>query len=193
MINLDTVRAHVTAIGDLLNLPFAHPDAYEDLDDAALREHVAAHLRAALENGDVPAPPGTEKAPGAEGVLADYLAALRDLTDDEVKALDAAWDAARGGAWDAVLDTARIAAWDAADRAAVRDVAQVALRVAARSVAGSAAWGAAWYAALAVVVADLVGQHGLTREHLDTLTAPARTIPRLAKIIEWALPTESAR
>ena len=188
MINLDTVRAHVTAIGDLLNLPFAHPDAYEDLDDAALREHVAAHLRAALENGDVPAPPGTEKAPGAEGVLADYLAALRDLTDDEVKALAVAWGAARGrGARDAALDTARNAAWDAADRAAVRDVAQVALRVAARSVAGSAAWGAAWYAALAVVVADLVGQYGLTREHLDTLTAPARAVPRLAKIIDRAL------
>ena len=187
MINLDVVRAHVTAIGDLLNLPFAHPDAYEGLDDAALREHVAAHLRAALENGDVPAPPGTEKAPGAEGVLADYLAALRDLTDDEVKALAVAWGAARGrGARDAALDTARNAAWDAADRAAMRDAVQVALRVAAQSVAPPGV-AAAWYAALAVVVADLVGQYGLTREHLDTLTAPARAVPRLAKIIDRAL------
>ena len=119
-------------------------------------------------------------------MLADYLAALRDLTDDEVKALTVAWGAARGGAWDAALDTARIAAWDAADRAAMRDAVQVALRVAAQSVAPPGV-AAAWYAALAVVVADLVGQYGLTREHLDTLTAPARAVPRLAKIIDRAL------
>ena len=115
---------------------------------------------------------------GPQGeALADYLDALRDLTDAEVEAMDATRNASRTNTW---------VAWDAA-----RDVAYT---------TRNAAWIAAWAvshavhaaiqdAALAVVVADLVGQHGLTREHLDTLTAPARTIPRLAKIIEWALPT----
>ena len=49
------------------------------------------------------------------------------------------------------LDAARDAAWDAA---------------------GVAAWDAAWGAAWGAVVSDLVGQHGLTQEHVDTLMAP---------------------
>ena len=77
------------------------------------------------------------------------------LTAAEAKDLDAAWvaarvaarDAARDAALDAALDAAWVAAWDAA---------------------WDAAWGAAWGA----VVSDLVGQHGLTQEHVDTLMAP---------------------
>ena len=85
------------------------------------------------------------------------------LTAAEAKDLDAArdaaWGAARGAAWDA----ARAAAWDAA-RAAAWD--------AAWDAAWGAAWDAAWDAAWAAVVSDLVGHHGLTQEHVDTLMAP---------------------
>ena len=69
------------------------------------------------------------------------------LTVDEAQQLAAAWDAARDAAWDA----ARVAAWDAA-------------RVAARD------------AARALVVRDLIGQHGFTQEHYDTLTGPWRKV-----------------
>ena len=120
------------------------------------------------------------------------LDALRDLTGAEVKTLaaawvaaldatsDAPWNAAWGAAWDATLDATldavRAAALDAA-RAATLDAGRVAVR------------GAAQGGALALVVADLVGRHGLTRDHLDILTGPARTIPRLSTIIDRALPT----
>ena len=70
------------------------------------------------------------------------------------------------------LVTARIAAWDAA-----WDAARVAARGAAWGAAWDAARGAASDAALALVVRDLIGQHGFTQEHYDTLTAPwARVI-----------------
>ena len=108
---------------------------------------------------------------------------LRDLTDAEVEALVAARDATLDAPWVA----ARNAAWNAA-------------RIAGRSAAWGAAWGsvrsAVWDAALdaaldaarALVVADLVGQYGLTRGHLDVLTGPARTVPRLSTIIDRAPP-----
>jgi hypothetical protein len=71
--------------------------------------------------------------------------------------------AARAAAWNAAqYATARYAAWDAA-----RDAA-------ARGPARHAAWDVRdnSLAALAAVVADLVGQHGLTQDHIDTLMAP---------------------
>ncbi|MGB1224867.1 MAG: hypothetical protein ACPHCN_12085 [Mycobacterium sp.] len=68
---------------------------------------------------------------------------------------DAAWDAAgaaaRAAAWAAAWDAARAAAWDAA-----RD----------------AAWDAAGDVARAAAVRDLIGQHGFTQQHYDTLTGP---------------------
>ena len=78
----------------------------------------------------------------------------------------------------------------AAQGAAVRSAAQgAAVRSAAWDAVRSAAWDAARDTAQALVVADLVGQYGLTREHLDALTGPARVVPRLAAIIDRALPT----
>ena len=65
-------------------------------------------------------------------------------------ARDAAWDAARGAAWDAAWDAAGGAAWDAA--------------------------GGAGDAACAASVADLVGKHGLTHQHIDTLMHPWITV-----------------
>ncbi len=86
------------------------------------------------------------------------------LTSDEADELDAARGAARDAAWDAAWvaarDAARVAAWDAAQEAAfglaVRD------------------------AAFGLAVRDMIGQHGLTQDHYDTLTAPwASTIGKV--------------
>ena len=40
--------------------------------------------------------------------------------------------------------------------------------------AWSASWDAAWYAAWALVVRDLIGSHGFTQQHYDTLSGPWR-------------------
>ena len=69
------------------------------------------------------------------------------------------------------LAAARAAARDAA-RAAARDAAWAA----ARAAAGDAARAAAWAAASALVVRDLIGQHGLTQDHYAILTRPWRTV-----------------
>ena len=82
------------------------------------------------------------------------------LTEGEARSLAAS----RAAAW--------AAAWAAA-RDAARDAALAASRAAALAAARAAApWDAAWAAALAASVADLVGQHGLTQEHIDKLMAP---------------------
>ena len=81
------------------------------------------------------------------------------LTPTEVTDLAAAWSAARGAAWDAAYAAAWSAAWSAA-------------RGAAWDAAWDAAWSAAWSAARGAVVSDLVGQRGLTQDHLDTLMGP---------------------
>lgn len=120
---------------------------------------------------------------------------LRDLTDVEVRAMGATWRAT----WLATRLATPVAVWGAAWRA-VRVAADGAgrgmVREAVRDTALGAGRGdvdagaATRDTALALVVADLVGQYGLTRAHLDTLTGPARTVPRLAAIIDRALPTK---
>ena len=80
---------------------------------------------------------------------------------------DAAWDAAWAAAWDAAWDAAWAAAWAAAWDAAW---------AAARDAAWAAAYHAARDAAVALVVRDLIGQHGLTQDHYDILTRPWRTL-----------------
>ena len=108
------------------------------------------------------------RALGPQGeALAEFLDALRDLTGAEVEAMAAAGGAVPGVAWGVPWRAGRYAAAGAA----------------------GAAGGIAGGALRALVVADLVGQYGLTRDHLDTLTAPARVVPRLAAIIDRALPT----
>ena len=97
------------------------------------------------------------------------LERARNLTDDEVKALRGAWDDARAamrawGARAAARYAAHDAAWD------VRDDAAWTAREAAWGAwdAGSADWAAAWHAVRdgvqALVVRDLIGQHGFTQE-----------------------------
>jgi hypothetical protein len=75
----------------------------------------------------------------------------------------AAWAAARAAAGAAARDAARAAAWDAAGAAAGD---------AAWDAAGDAAGDAAWAAARALVVRDLIGQHGFTQAHYDLMTVP---------------------
>jgi hypothetical protein len=89
------------------------------------------------------------------------------LTADEAQRLAAAWAAARAAARDA--------AWAAA-RAAARDAAWAAAGDAAGAAARDAARDAAWAAALALAVRDLIGEHGFTQAHYDTLTGPWRTV-----------------
>lgn len=89
------------------------------------------------------------------------------LTADEAKRLDAALVAA----WDAASDAAWAAAW-----AASRDAARAAARVAASDAARVAARDAASDAARALVVRDVIGQHGFTVDHYRTLTGPWATV-----------------
>lgn len=85
----------------------------------------------------------------AVGAVRDsaQVAALLTVRDS---ALVAAGGAARDSAEDAAKDAARAAAWDA---------------VRAASDAG-----------VALAVRDLIGQHGFTQDHYDTLTGPWRTV-----------------
>jgi hypothetical protein len=90
------------------------------------------------------------------------------MEDDRSKrALDVAWRHSNGDATDeelaAARDAARAAAWDAA-RAAAWDAA----RAAARDAARDAAW--------ALVVYDLIGQHGFTQKHYNTLVGPWESV-----------------
>lgn len=90
------------------------------------------------------------------------------LTEDEARSLAAARAAlAAARAARAAARAARAAAL-----AAARDAALAAARDAAWDAVWAAAWDAARDAALAASVADLVGQHGLTQEHIDKLMAP---------------------
>ena len=77
------------------------------------------------------------------------------LTEREAQDLDAAWDATRDAAWDAT-------------RGATRD----ATRDAARDAAWVAAWDATRGATRALLVRDLIGQHGFKQHHYNTLVAP---------------------
>ena len=80
--------------------------------------------------------------PNGTQVLA-LIRRCEQMTPDEAQQLHAAWDADWAAAWDAAG-----AAAGAAARAAARD------------------------AAGALVVADLIGQHGFTQEHFDLLVGP---------------------
>ena len=83
-------------------------------------------------------------------VCAMVLRAAR-LTHDEASDLDAAMDATWDATWDAAMDATWGEAWDAA-------------------------WDAAWGATRVLVVRDLIGTHGFTQDHYDTLTRPWRTV-----------------
>jgi hypothetical protein len=113
------------------------------------------------------------------------------LTGDEVKQLNATWNAAWNtdrepagvAAWAATWNAARVAdrvddrvatwnaTWNAAlnaDREAAGNAAGVAMQLVDRVSARVVAWDAAG----ALVVRDLIGQHGFTQAHYDLLVGP---------------------
>ena len=96
-----------------------------------------------------------------------------DITDDML-------EATFGPQWEAIVALVRRAAVITPDEAnrlhAAEDAAWDAARDAARAAARDAAWYAAGDAAWALVVRDLIGQHGFTQEHYDTLTRPWATV-----------------
>ena len=90
---------------------------------------------------------------------AEVLARMRqiDITDADL-------ESTFGPNWRLVIAVIRRAAILSSDEA---------LRLAAaRVAAGAAAWDAAGDAAIAVAVSDLVGQHGITQDHIDILMQP---------------------
>ena len=103
--------------------------------------------------------------------------ATRDAAWDATR--DAAWDATRGATRDATRDAARDAAWVAAwgaamdaARVAAWDATRGATRDATRDTAWDAAWDATRGATRALLVRDLIGQHGFKQHHYNTLVAP---------------------
>jgi hypothetical protein len=116
-------------------------------------------------------------------IVVDTVRTAASATPDQIERLAAAWAAAwdairaatRNAAWAAAWDAARDAAWDAT-RAATRNAAWAAAWDATRDATRDAAWdatrAAAWAATRTAVVVDLVGQHGLTADHVRALTGP---------------------
>jgi len=98
--------------------------------------------------------------PNGKHVVALLRQAER-MTDDQAGRLAPAGSAA----W----YDARYAAWYAA---AGYDAGMSAAMSAGYDAAGYDAWYAARSAAMALMVADLVGQHGLEQHHIDTLLSP---------------------
>ncbi len=112
--------------------------------------------------------------PQWEPICALVLRAAR-LTGEEAQALrtarEAAWAATRDATWEASRDAAREAARDAA-----REAAWDAAWDATWSATWSAAWAATRDATWALTVRDLIGRHGFTQAHYDTLTGPWRKV-----------------
>lgn len=126
--------------------------------------------------------------------VAPLLESLRDMTDEQARAVAAAWGAPRRSARSTAAGEAT-AVWESADATLWRifqsaaGEAAAAVRESAHSSAWEASWSsaesaaeasaleaaryaaqyAAWYAAAALVVRDLI-----SRDHYDTLTMPLR-------------------
>ena len=93
----------------------------------------------------------------------------RTLTEKEVEALRDAWETA----W---ANRGTRAAW-AAGRSAARTAGRIAAWAPVSWAAGSSKdWLAAGDAVQALVVRDLIGQHGFTQEHFDTLVGPWESV-----------------
>ena len=105
--------------------------------------------------------------------VAALIARAREITGDEVEKFNAARESARDAARESARDAASKAAGVAGRESAwiaASESAWVAASKAARVTASDAVWGAVWDAARALVVRDLIGQHGFTQAHYDTFT-----------------------
>lgn len=114
---------------------------------------------------------------GSQGVqVAALIERCATLTEDDVRRLDAAWDAALYATWDATWSAARGAAWGAA-WPADRDAAWEAAWEAARGTALDAAWITARDAVRGLLLRDLIGQRpGWDQGAYDLLTGPWRQV-----------------
>ena len=138
-----------------------------EVDDGKVCAHGAVKTCEALRPGDeqiiraVMRRRGVTEAWNDEGgrTKGEVLTRMRqiEVTDDDL-------EVTFGPTWRLVVAVIRRAA------ALTPDEAQQ--LSAARDAASDAAMGAAWDAATAAVVADLVGQYGLTQNHIDTLMKP---------------------
>lgn len=108
--------------------------------------------------------------PSWEKVIA-VIRRIATLTDGEAKEMARAWGPAENAACEEALDAA-LAAARASDTFPARCAASDTAYEYANSNTRSAVHRAVHDAACAVSVSDLVGQHGLTQKHIDTLMAP---------------------
>lgn len=96
------------------------------------------------------------------------------ITQEEAERIHATCPSARTASWTASriasMSASRIESWTAS-RIALRIALRSALRIESRI----AATYAATNASAALVVRDVIGQHGFTQQHYDTLTRPWRT------------------
>jgi plasmid maintenance system antidote protein VapI len=132
---------------------------WNDADDTTF-DDIKARIVAGLEITDTDL--ADTFGPQWESIVA-LVRRAATLTADEAQKLSATWGAwAASSAWSATYDAARAAsaAWSAA-------------RIAW---AASAAWSAAYDAAWALSLRNLIGQHGFTQEHYNTLTRPWATV-----------------
>jgi hypothetical protein len=83
------------------------------------------------------------------------------------------------GQWDALAAASQAASWTAswvASRDASWTASLAASRDASRAASRDASWTASWTASWALSLRDLIGKHGFTQEHYDTLTGPWRKV-----------------
>jgi hypothetical protein len=114
--------------------------------------------------------------------VVSLLERARVLTADEIVRLREVWLASGGPSENVAIAASESGRLD--PFVAAGDAAKVAAAQACRAIEGPVAdersWDFAWYAvrdsAQALVVRDLVGQHGLTVEDYDGTTAPWRTV-----------------
>ena len=142
----------------------------EGLEEWAVKATAFAHYAAEYLGLTLPEEKGSplvnndKYGPQAAEVEALFERA-KALTIDEVSALRSA----QGVAWNAARNASRGTAWNVAWNAAW-NAAVDAARDTAWNAAGNLAENAAGNAARALVVRDLIGQHGFTQEHYNLLT-----------------------
>jgi len=170
------LRLCAPAVGDgLISLEvFSYKDHAESWNDADGRtqDEVLAYLMAnEITDDDLARTFGPQWSE-----IIDMIRRAAGFTRDELGKLNVAWPK-----WSAARHAAEKSAWSAAAESA-RESARPAARLAAGEAvreARSDAWSAAGEvrsAAAALVVRDLIGQHGFTQEHYDELTRQWRTV-----------------
>lgn len=147
-----------------------HAESWND-EEGRTEAEVTAWLREhPVTDADIEATFG----PQWEAVVA-LIRQAATLTQEKGRALAATWGDARWNAWESARESVLIASSGAgkdARRSAAAQASRDSARESVQGLAGHVAGHVAGQAAGALVVADLVGQHGLTQDHIDTLLGP---------------------